>query len=204
MRLSTTINGVRNLQKHLGAEKKRGKKALNTAIKVEAFRQLRELRDQIKRGIPGGHPYAKQLSEIARRTKTGRQKKNQVPLYKLARLLRYNVSYKKGDLSMSFGFVPSRAMTGSWKKLLLKHAAGVDTLYTGSRQELGQKMARIGGRLKKKGDPDAKFFFLKKMTGRRIHLPKRPAIDPFWKSSADDARRNIAKNFRRKMRGERI
>ena len=116
----------------------------------------------------------------------------------------YDADYKAGNLQMSFGFVRGGRMSGSWKKLLLKHAAGLDTLYTGSRQELGEKMARIGGRLKKKGDPDAKFFFLKKMTGRRIHLPKRPAIDPFWKSSADDARRNIAKNFRRKMRGERI
>jgi hypothetical protein len=202
--LKTEIKGIRKLQRDLGAESKRQKKALNTAIKVEAFRQLRQLRDQIKKGVPGGHPYAAQLSEIAKRTKTGRLRKNQAPLYRLARLLRYQVEYKNGALQIAFAFIKSRAMTGSWKKLVLRHTEGTDTLYSGSRTELGQRLARIGGRLKKKGDPDAKFFFLRKTTGRRIELPRRPMVDPYWKANKDSARKNIALNFKRKLAGKRI
>jgi len=203
MQFNVTVKGVEKLRADLKAENKRQKKALETAIKVEAFRQLRELREQIKKGVPGGHPYAAQLSEIARRTKAGRLRKNQVPLYRLARLLRYHIGYDGGKLNISFGFVQRRLGT-SWKKLILKHTQGTDVLYSGSRQALGRRLARIGGRLKKQNDPDAKYFFLRRRTGNRIRLPKRPMIDPFWKANEDDARRNIAKNFRRKLAGQRI
>lgn len=207
-----TITGIRQLQKDLDAAGKKNKRALETAIKVEGFRQLRILRDQIKKGVPGGHPYAAQLSEIARRTKAGRLRKNQIPLYRLARLLRYNIAYRHGDIQMSFGFVSSSRsrLSGSWKKLVLQHAEGdeVDlhrTLYSGSRSELGRRFARIGGRLKKRGDPDARFFFLRRVTSRRgVDLPRRPIIEPFWGAYDDDVRRNIRKNFQRKLRGERI
>jgi hypothetical protein len=190
----------------MGAETKKQKKALETAIKVEGFRQLRKLREDIRHGRPGGKPYEKELSEIARRTKSGRLRKVQVPLYRLARLLRYNVEYKNGSLGFRFGFVSSRSksLSTSWKKLILKHHEGVDVLYTGSRTELGRRMARIGAKLEKKGDPDARFFFLRRSAGRRIDIPERPAIDMYWDSHDDEAKRNIAANFRRKMRGERI
>jgi hypothetical protein len=205
--LKISIKGLRNLNAALDAHTRDSKRALKTAIKVEGFRQLRQLREEIRAGRPGGRPYAAQLSEIARRTKTGREKKNQIPLYKLARLLRYQVEYgRDGDISLSFGFVnsPGRPLTGSWKSLLIKHQEGTDVLHRGSRTELGRRFARIGGRLKKKNDPDAKFFFLRKTTGRRIDLPKRPMIDPYWNTHKDEALVNIRKNFARKMRGERI
>lgn len=204
--LNVKVNGIKRLQQDLGAESKRQKKALATAIKVEGFRQLRVLRDEIRKGTPGGKAYAAELSKIAGRTKTGRLRKHQMPLYKLARLLRYNVTYNGGDIALAFGFVDSRArkLSGSWKQLVLKHQEGTDVLYSGSRTELGRRLARIGGRLKKKGDPDAKYFFLRKTTGRRIDLPERPMIDPFWDAHQDEARTNIAKNFRLKLAGHRI
>ena len=204
--LKTKIVGIQELRRDLQAFDKRSKKALEIAIKVEAFRQLRELRAAMRKGAPSGMPYAKELSEIARRTKTGRLKKNQIPLYRLARLLRYNIKFRGGDIQMSFGFVSSknRPLSGSWKKLVRKHAEGTDVLYSGSRTELGRRLARIGGKMKKRGDADAKFFFLRKTTGRRIDLPSRPVIEPFWRRREPEARRNIRRNFRRKMRGERI
>lgn len=204
--LKVKVKGLRELQKSLGAQGKKQKKALETAIKVEGFKQLRQLRDDLKKGRPGGRPYTDPLSKIARRTKTGRMKKNQIPLYKLARLLRYNVSYTGGKLNMAFGFVHThnRKLSGSWKKLLLKHEEGIDVLYSGSRTELGEELANIGGKLKKRGDPDAKFFFLKKTTGRRVKIPERSMIDAHWDTHKRQARRNIAANFARKMRGERI
>jgi len=209
VRLQATIKGIRQMQKDLDADTKEKKKALETAIKVEGFRQLKLLREQIRKGEPGGQYYADELSKIAGRTKAGRLRKNQAPLYMLARLLRYTATYENGDLSFRFGFVSQNGgLTGSWKKLILKHQEDADfsigeTLYSRSRSELGRMMARIGGRLKKKGDPDAKFFFLRSET-RRAKQPARPMIAPFWDRYRDEAAANIMDNWGRKLRGERI
>jgi len=204
MRLAYTIKGIRQLQKDLDADTQEKKKALETAIKVEGFRQLKLLREQIRAGEPGARPYAAKLSRIAAYTKAGRLRKNQAPLYRLARLLRYVVSYENGELSFRFGFVRGRGtIGGSWKKLLQKHQAGARVLYTGSRTELGRRLARIGGRLKKRGEPDAQFFFLRRETGR-AKLPARPMIAPFWERYRAEAAANIQANWARKLRGERI
>lgn len=201
-----TAQGIQKLQKDLDAAGKVNKKALNTALKVEGYRLLRQLRDDIKSGRPGGSPYAAELSKIASRTKSGRLRKNQVPLYRIARMLRYNASYANGELHFSFGFISkgNRPLPSGYKQMLIEHQEGIDVLYDGSRTELGRRFARIGGKLKKKGDPDAKYFFLRKTTGRKINLPKRPVINPFWEKNRPDAIRNIQVNFARKLRGERI
>lgn len=204
--LRMTVKGIRNLQRDLGAETKRQKQALNIALKIEGFRLLRELREEIKKGDPGGHPYAAQLSKLASRTKTGRLRKNQMPLYRVARMLRYNAEYKNGSIEFSFGFLDhgKRPISSTYKAMLQKHQEGIDVLYRGSRTELGIRFARIGGRLKKKGDPDAKYFFLRKTTGRKIHLPRRQIVDPFWEEKKGGAIANIRKNFRLKLQGQRI
>lgn len=204
--LKMTVRGVKNLHRDLGIETKRQKKALNVALKVEGFRLLRQLRDDIKQGKPGGHPYPAELSKLAGRTKTGRLRKNQMPLYRVARMLRYNAEYKNGDVKFSFGFTKSRfrPVSSTYKKMLIKHQEGLDVLYRGSRTDLGRRFARIGGKLKKKGDPDAKFFFLRKTTGRKIDLPRRPIVDPFWDANRSEAITNIRRNFRLKLQGKRI
>jgi len=101
------------------------------------------------------------------------------------------------------GGARSRLAT-SYKALIQKHQAGVDILYGGSRTELGRRLARIGGKLKKKNDPDARYFFLRKTTGRAVDIPSRDIVDTFYKRYRDDMLRNIKNNFRRKQRGERI
>jgi len=206
LQLNTTVKGVRKLQKDLGAETKRQKKALETAVRVEAFRLLRQLRDDIRAGNPGGRPYPTALSKIASRTKAGRLRRNRMPLYRVARMVRYNANYANGKLQVSFGFPKTnvRPIPSSYKQLLIKHQEGFDVLYGGSRTELGRRFARIGGKLKKKGDPDAKYFFLRKTTGRDIRLPARPIIDPFWEYNRESAVKNISRNFRLKMKGVRI
>jgi hypothetical protein len=206
MLLKAEIKGLRNLYNDLNIHTKKAQRALQTAIKVEGFRRLKELREAVRSGDPGGRPYAHQLSRIARHTKSGALKKNQVPLYRLARLLRYNVEYRDGDIKFNFGFVTKTqaSLSSSYKELLIKHQEGLDVLYKGSRTELGKRFARIGGKLKKKGDPDAKFFFLRKTTGRTIHLPERDIINPYYDDKRADMLRNIRHNFRLKMAGNRI
>ena len=206
MLIKADIRGVRKLWKELNIHTKKQRRALETAIKVEGFRQLKRLREEVRKGTPAGKAYAAQLSGIARRTKTGRLKKNQVPLYRLARLLRYDVHYANGELQFRFGFVKRgrASLGGTYKELLLKHQEGLDVLYGGSRTELGRRLARIGGKLKKKGDPDARFFFLRKETGRRIKLPERDIIDTFYGAYRPEMIKNIRANFKLKMAGKRI
>ncbi len=187
-------------------EKKRVKTA-QTAAKVEGFRLMKKLKPEVRAGRPGGRRL-KPLSKIARRTKTGRLKKNINPLASAAKLVRYTV--KRGrQFNVSVGFVSNR-VTQSWKRLLMGHQRGSTSgLYSRSRTNLGIHFARIGGKLKKKGDPDARFFFLTKKAGAvkggvKGKLPARPIIDPFWRANRAEAQRNIVKNFERKMAGERI
>ena len=85
--LKITVRGIEKLRKDLAIEGERNRKALDTAIKVEGYKRLRQLRDDIKAGRSGGVSFAA-LSEIAKRTKAGRMKKNPVPLYRIARMLR--------------------------------------------------------------------------------------------------------------------
>lgn len=211
MQLSMTVKGISKLYKDLDIYDKRAKKALDVAIRVEGFRRLKELREAIRKGDPSGAPYAAQLSKIARRTKRGALRKNQVPLYRLARLLRYEVNYDTGlngagQMTFSFGFKRTgpRRINSFYRKLVRLHQEGEDVFYTGSRTELGRRFARIGGKLKKKGDPDAIYFFLRKETGRKMHLPERQIIGPYDDETRGQALRNIRRNFQLKMAGERI
>ena len=200
-------NGER-VARSIREQKKKERRAFEIAVRVEAFRQLRQLRDDIRHGRPGGTPYAaSMLSKLAGYTKGGRFRKNQIPLYRLARLVRYNVENAGSEnMKISFGFVSTNTsrLSHSYKQLLLRHQEGTDVLYAGSRTELGRRFARIGGRLKKRGEPDAKYFFLKKTTGRRIDLPERDIIDTYWKSNKISAMKQIRKNYRLKLRGHRI
>ena len=208
--LKVEVKGAKALAKALDLQGDRQKKALATAVKVEGYNRLKQLRAEIKAGLPGGHPYAHQLSALAGRTKTGRKRKNQVPLYKLARGLRYKVSYDaKGNISYSFGFINrNAAMNNSYKKLVLKHDDGgrfaLKALYSGSRKELGRKFAVIGGKLQKKGDPDAKYFFLTKAYNSSFQLPSRPIVEPFVHETREAALANIKRNVIRKLQGHRI
>lgn len=204
--IEAKITGLKRLYDAVGAYDKQSRKALKTAVQVEGFKRLRQLRDEMKAGKPGGKAF-KPLGHLAGRTKTGALKKNQVPLYRLTRLLRYRVDYdSSGNFSLSFGFVNTNKarLSNSYKELLIKHQEGIEVLYTKSRSELGRRFARIGGKLKKKGDPDARFFFLKKTTGKKIDLPERGIIDPFYRANQNAIWRNIRSNFQKKMRGERI
>lgn len=205
IKIQPIVRGAENLEKNLKAEGRRQKKALNTAIKVEGHRQHKILKQEMREGEPGNKPL-EPLSAIAKRTKTGRKRKNTEPLSKVAGLVRYRAEYRNNDIQLSFGFIGSRnrPLSTTWKKLLTKHQEGKDVLYSGSRRALGRKMARIGARLKKKGDPDAQYFFLRKSTGRRLDLPARPVISSFWRAHDTEAKRNITRNYQKKLRGEYI
>jgi len=198
------------VKKDLDAVEKKRVKAAEVSARVEGFRLSRKLKAEVKEARPGGTRLTP-LSQIARRTKTGKRKKNaRKPLASMAHLVRYKATRESGKFNVAVGFVNPKMNSRSWKQLVTLHQeGGASILYGGSRSALGVRLARIGGRLKKAGDPDARFFFLKRKAGRGLgssgpQLPARPEIDPFWKANKAEARRNITTNWERKMAGERI
>ena len=55
--LEIKTRGLEHLSRIYKTESKRQEKALNTAIKVEGFRLMRLLKEQIKAGAPGGQKF---------------------------------------------------------------------------------------------------------------------------------------------------
>ncbi len=202
MDLTVTIKGLGKVQKVIERQQKGWQKALRATLKVEGYRLRDKLKKEIRAGAPGGVPLAP-LSEIARRTKTGRLRKNQAPLARLAVGVRYKVvSENPENPVLSVGATASR----SWQKIARSAAAGggIPPLVGDSDRDANRKaLAAIGAKLRKKGDPASRFFFLR-YHREAYHLPPRPAMENFWKRHRSEAERNIARNLVRKLRGERI
>ena len=197
------------VKKHLDAVEKKRVKAAMTATKVEGFRLRNEMKKELRSGRISGKRL-KPLSQIARRTKTGRIKKNaRRPLATTARLIRYKATTTKGKMNVEVGYVGPMVEKRHWKELMIGHQEGYSVLYGKSRKELGKQLARIGGKLKKRKDPDARFFFLTKKAGAvegrvKTKLPARLIVDPFWEANRSKAQNNITRDWERKMAGERI
>lgn len=208
LKVGATISNAKRLAARVEAARKRSARNQEIAVRVEMFRLWRKLRDEVRQGRPGGVGYANELSRVASYTATGRLKKNTAPLSRTARMIRYNIQGQgTGEFTATFGYTDSKTqrMSMRYKQLMLAHQMGTEALYGhgASRTALGRRWARIGGKLKKRGNPDARFFFLRRETGRP-KLPRRPIIDPFWRVNRVAAMRNVRENFNRKMRGERI
>lgn len=195
---------VKNLKQFQQALEKADKdriKAAQTAVKVEGFRLSKELKDEIRSGSPGGRSFSP-LSAIASMRRYG---KNKSPLFRFAIPVRYRVNYQNGAMSMDIGFVdPSKGarISKSWVRLAQLHQAGGKLPVT---EDMRKGLAAVGARMKrgKANRSKAHVFFLKPTT-THVDIPARPIIDPFWDAHKHEAENNIALNFYRKMRGERI
>lgn len=192
------------VKKKLDAVEAKRVKAGQTAAKVEGFRLYKKLKDEVYRARPGG-TVLKALSHIARRTKTGKLRKfARKPLAPFGHLVRYKA--KKGkDFNVEVGFISPKMSSRGWKKLVTMHQEGSGAFLSGSRKSIGIRLAKVGAKLAKQGrKAEARFFFLKKSTRIGRKSPARPEIDPFWKANRTEAKRNIVRNWERKMAGERI
>ena len=188
--LNVTVKGLSRLQKNLKAESKRQNKALETAVKVEGFRLMRTLKKQIRSGNPGGSQFDP-LSMIRRKMK--RSKK---PLNTMTKAVRYNVT--STPFQMAIGWTGPR-VSKRWKALAEMHQEGFTVPVT---DKLRKKFIRVGKTLTKRSK-FRKYFFLRKGT-KTLSVPKREIMEPFWESEKNKAWRNVRRNFKAKMRGERI
>jgi hypothetical protein len=190
--ISATIKGAETLARDIKKEGKRAHYALNLAVRVEGFRLMRLLKKEIRDGAPGGRRFAP-LSVIAKkRQHRGRNE----PLRRLALGVRYDVK-KRDPVEMHVGWVGAR-VSRRWKILARVLQKGFVTPVTAG---IRRYLTRYGSDLRDR--KSRKYFMLRKNT-RFLKTPARPIISPFWRAHENQAQRNIAVNFRRKMRGERI
>ncbi|RKY09275.1 MAG: hypothetical protein DRP56_02845, partial [Planctomycetota bacterium] len=187
--------GTRAFARTLAVEKRRQERALFTAVRVEGFRQWRNLKKEIRSSAPGGNRLAP-LSFMARITKGGRLKPDK-PLKRLAALARYQVQYGQ-DFEFRFGWDTPR-VSASVRKIAKRAQEGYTVSITPAKR---RALARIAGGLGPRSRA-RRYLFLRKSTVS-AHVPARELMEPYWAAHRDEARRNIRRNFRRKMKGEYI
>jgi len=190
--LKMSVKGATKAQAAIKRYKTKSKKAMNTAIKIEAFRLRKKLKHDLSRGAPGGRDLLP-LSHIARNLF---RNKNRKPLAKLGPGVRYRVT-DQNPFTIEIGFIQSGP--AGLRRLAKKHQEGFTQLITPDQKGWiigrGAKLGKIEG-----GDTP---FFLRKST-RSLTTPGRPIIDPFWAANKTKAGANIRRNFKAKLSGKRI
>lgn len=190
--IKVTAVGLKKLSRGINYESKRQKRALDTAVKVEGFRLMKLLKQEIRDASPGGQRFAP-----LRRITWGSNRKTRTPLRRLAVAVRYFIA-DRDPLEMHIGWTGPR-VSASWKRIAKKQQEGfTETLTDSKRASFIHWGARMG-----KSNPRRKYHFLKSST-KSMKTPARPIIEPFWRAHRNHAMRNIASNFRKKLRGQRI
>ena len=226
--VGATVKGADKVIKGLKKADFQTEKALNTAVRIEGFRLKKLLQKEIRSGAPGGRRFAP-LSFIARRLnthimvsggRTARQNVNRTPLRRLALGIRYHIMSHK-PFTMAIGWVgPQSAsdarmgivrdpfgrgimegdhVSKSWRRIAYFQLEGFTRPISDDLRRYIVRRGAILGTVEGGNTP----FFLKKST-RQFRTPARPIIDPFWKAHQNKAKHNISRNFKRKLKGQRI
>lgn len=193
MKLKSTLKGFDSLDRILKSESKRQDKALQLAIRVEGFRLMRLLKEQVKKGSPGGRRF-KKLSYLSRAWGGKGRLRPDRPLSRLAVAIRYQI--RNDPYSMQIGWVGPR-VSKSWKRIAEKQQEGFDSPVSEARRAY---FAGKGGRMGKRSVAK-RFMFLRKGT-KNFKTPARPILDPFWKEQRHQAILNIRKNHLTALRGK--
>ena len=187
--LDVKMIGLSNLQKTLKAANKEERKALNTAIKVQGFQTRKELQAQIRKGA--------QFEPLTHIAKYAGKRKSR-PLKSLAKALRYEIP-QKDPIEMHVGWVGSKT-SKSWKRIAEKQQKGFKVRITDEMRAFFRSRLRKESTVPKRAQ---QYFKVRKST-EYLETPARPIIDPFWEKNKERIFRNVAKNWARKIRGERI
>lgn len=216
------VSNIAEFKKKIDAWDKLKFKAAVDAAKIEGYRLRGVLKDEIKKGAPGGMAFSP-MSEINKRWRGERQdtkgnwKASFPPLYNLERAIKYvsDVNKDTGDVIVSVGFVgrTSRAqnadhskpyISNTWQSIANKHQEGFGTHINEVHTRWGEPMRKF---LIRMGYTETAFstgiFTLRKSTVR-TQTPARPIIAPFWIKHRPEANKNIVKNFEIKMAGGRV
>lgn len=196
LEVRATAAGLTNLEKYLKAEKKRHKKALETAMRVRGYRLAATMKKEIRAGAPGGRRFAP-LTFLARRWGGGTRLRPNRPLYRLALAVRYHVP-KKSPYQVSVGFThPS--ISKSWRRIAEMQQEGFTR---GMKPEVRHGFISQAGRLGPRA-AGRRQLYIKKST-KQFRTPARPIISPFWAAHKEEAMQKIRRDFRAKLKGRRI
>lgn len=194
------IRFVRNgsdFRQAMGREREKIRKAAIDATKVEGYRLMRLMKDEIRAGAPGGQAFAP-LSVLRLGKGSGRK-----ALSRLAIAPRYMALGQGETTKVMVGFLTIKS-SKTWVNIAKKHQEGfevdADKLQWGATT-LRKQFARRGAKIK--DESIRKYFFLRRST-EKLKTPPRDIVVPFWKAHNQEALRNIQANFIRKMKGERI
>ena len=190
-------------------------KAGVNAAKIEGYRLMLLLRDEIRRGAPGGRTFAP-LSHLARRvTGKTRQPINRTALRRLALGVKYDGIVENGRISVKVGFLSGIHVKRFNRKTgeQLFHVDGtakIRNIHNTTWRRIAKNVqeggtfpvtryARLwgityGAQLKKRKAPEAKYYFLRKSTKFFVQ-PSRPIIDPFWRAYSARIAGNIRYNW---------
>jgi hypothetical protein len=192
---ASAAKGLDKISKELKAENIRQKKAFETAIKVEGYRLMRQLKKEIRQGSPGGRKF-KPLSYLARSWGGAGRLRADKPLSRLALAIRYVV--KNNPFSMTVGFTGPK-ISKSWTRIAEKQQEGF-TFDMPSARRLS--FIRAAANMSKRSKARKYLFIRKEIT--RFTVPPRPIIEPFWDREKRVSVRNIRSNYIKKLKGQRI
>lgn len=202
--MDVTVRGLDKLRKNLKTEGRRQEKALETAVKVEGFRLMRQMRKEIAQGSPGGRKFSP-LTFLSRRwhEKGSTRLRPDKPFMRtrsgssIVRAVRYHIQSRK-PFDMRVGFSGPR-LSSAWKRIAKAQQEG----FTHGMSDFKRSFFRyVAGKLGPRAA--GKKYLLIKKTTRTFRTPARPIVEPFWETHKTEAIIRIRNNFRRKMRGERI
>ncbi len=192
--INVTVNDAEKVAKYIKEQEAKKDKAYKTAIKVEGFRLKDLLKEDIRKGAPGGKQFAP-LSYIRRHT--GKRLKPDKPLSRLAVAVKYHVKDEK-PYKLAIGWTGPR-VSKSWKRLATKHQEGFSQdIPDWKRKSFAKKGDMISERSRAR-----KYHYLRKET-KRFKVPARPIIDPFMDRHKAESKKQIVRNFKLKMQGKRI
>lgn len=172
-----------NVIKKFKEENIRVRKAMVTAIQVEAYRLAKEGKDDLRKNRLHLAPLVPLRKKSGRRQRI--RKKGKAPLSGIAIGIRYKVDKK--NMTASVGFLGQSVKEHNFRRIAGKSAPGYTIYYT---KKFRRYMLRRGVRLK--------------VSTKTAKVAARPIIKQIEKITGKDMYNNIKNNFRRKLKGERI
>ena len=193
--VSIQLRGAERVIQEVNQLHDKAGRAIQVAVRREAFLLRNKLKREIKTGAPGGSQFDG-LTRMARRRRGRGSWLPDQPLARLANPIRYDV-LSKNPLAISVGWTENTPK--SVRRIVERQQKG----FTSPVTNLRERYFRHRGSELPKRSQFRRYFFLRKST-TRFTTPARPVIDPFWNAERDSAISNIRRNFRAKMAGRRI
>jgi hypothetical protein len=216
--VKANIRGLNKLKRDLPAARKRFRKAHDTAIRIVAYRRLRDMAREIRKGAPGGRAYAP-LSTISRFNSRNKSLiSSRKPLTGLVTTrrqggflkglppIRYNaIAGGDGMVQQAEVGMTNRGVhpSGSWwiRAGNIWSSGGLVPV-----DEKDKRILRAMGADYKRLKPNSKIakrFFLRKET-KFVRHQRREIIGPFWRKWRQPTIVELNRVFKAKLAGKRV